>query len=259
LRLGLGAVTFFVLVAIAARQFEQYSAWCTGYSLLLLIFALGAFGVRKKLSMLPLRRAATWTRLHVTGGALAVALFWLHTGSLWPSGTYEQVMAFLFYAVSLSGVVGYVIDRTYPHRLTQTGTEVIFERIPAELVNLREQAEAVILECTQETRSETLARHYLETLSWFFRKPRFVLSHIWGARKGTHWLQNQRELVNRYLNDAERSYLERLQMVADAKDKLDFHYAVQGLMKHWLFVHVPLVAAMFIFVLWHLLLVNIYV
>ena len=65
--------------------------------------------------------------------------------------------------------------------------------------------------------------------------------------------------LDRYLNDAERSYHERLQLVANAKDDLDFHYAVQGLMKHWLFVHVPLVAAMLIFVLLHLLLVNIYV
>jgi hypothetical protein len=257
LRIWVATIILAGLLTFAAQWFRN-SAWITGYIFLALIVGLMAFRARKRLSVIPLASAATWTRLHIALGALGFALYWLHTGSIWPTGPYEQMLAVLFYLVSVSGIIGYILDRGYPGRLTQTGIEVIYERIPAELAILREQAEALIEECTRETASQTLARHYVETLYWFFRKPRFVFNHIWGGRKGFHWIRSRCDYVNRYLNDAERVYLDRLKQLAETKDKLDFHFAVQGMLKHWLFVHVPLAGALFVAVLWHLLLVNIY-
>ncbi len=261
LTVWLGAAALFVLVALPAHRAAVHlrePALITGYALLALILFLGAFNVRKRLSMLPLLRAHWWTIGHLVGGVLAVALYFLHTGSLWPSGPYEQALAVLFFVVSLSGAAGYIILRVFPHRLTGTRAEVIYERIPAEIADLRAAAEEVVLQCTKSTRADTLARYYVETFDWYFRRPRFVLSQLSGGHKGAYWLEQQFTNSRSYLNDSEREYLKRLQALAELKSRLDFHYAAQGLMKAWLLVHVPAVAALLVFSLWHLALVNIY-
>src|SRR4051812_14874206 len=58
--------------------------FATGYALFALIVFLALYNGRKRLSMIPLGRASTWLTLHLVGGALSMALFWLHTGNLWP-------------------------------------------------------------------------------------------------------------------------------------------------------------------------------
>jgi hypothetical protein len=220
---------------------------------------LASFNVRKKLSMLPLESATSWLRWHSIFGIVSVGLFWLHTGNFWPTGGYERVLTALFYLLSLNGAVGYFLQRLYPARLTQTGLEVIYERIPSELAEIREKAEVLMLACTKETGSDTLAKHYLETLDWFFRRTRFFVNHAFGGQKGSYWVRHQCDTVRRYLNDVEAGYLDKLASLAEIKNKIDFHYAAQGLMKGWLLIHIPLAVAVTLLVLWHVMLVHIYV
>ena len=230
----------------------------TGWLLVAVMVFLSLFNVRKKFSMLPLGNAKTWLKLHVSGGILALFFFWIHTGSLWPLGRYEQILALLFYLITVNGIVGYILQKIYPGHLTQTGLEVIYERIPAEIAEIRERAEALVLECTQVTGVETLARYYLETLDWFFRRPRFFATHMVGRQRARHWLRQRFAVVRRYLNDAENSYMMKLQVLAETKNKIDVHYTLQTILKYWLLVHVPLTAAVLVFVIWHILLVHAY-
>lgn len=249
-----------VLAALLVFVTERFRnpAWFTGYVLFGFILILLAFRARKRLSMVPLGSLSSWKRIHIALSVLGLVLFWLHVDSLWPAGPYEKALAVFFYLVNGSGILGYVLDRIYPSRLTETGIEVIYERIPAEISELREEADQLVMECTEKTGSPTLARHYAETLRWYFRKPRFVFNHVWGGASGLHWIRGQFDFMNPYLSDAERVYLSRLRNLAEAKDNLDFHYAVQSLLRNWLSVHIPLAVAMFVLILWHLLIVNIY-
>ena len=107
----------------------QRSEFVTGYALFGLILLLAMFNARKKLPMLPLIRSAYWLAAHVVWGIAAISLFFIHTGSIWPTGAYEQALAIVFYLVSLSGIFGYVVQRIYPRRLVQTDLEIIFERL----------------------------------------------------------------------------------------------------------------------------------
>ncbi len=230
----------------------------TGWSLVAVMFFLASFNARKKLSMLPLGSAQTWLKLHVVGGFLALIFFWIHTRRLWPLGFYEQILALLFYLLTANGILGFILQKIYPGHLTQTGLEIIYERIPAEIVEIREHAESLILECTKETGAETLAQYYLETLDWFFRRPRFFASHAVGRQKARHWLRQRLATVKHYLNDAEKVYLAKLQVLAETKNKIDVHYAVQTILKSWLLVHIPLTVAVVVFTVWHILLVHVY-
>jgi hypothetical protein len=195
----------------------------------------------------------------VAGGFLTLALFWLHTGGVWPAGLYERVLAAGFYLVNLSGIAGWWMQRVYPRALSDTGAEVIYERIPAVIAGLRERAEAAVLECTQKTGSDTVARHYLETLHWFFQRPRFFFNHAFGGgKKARAWVREQCIPVRRYLDEAERAHLDHLAGFADQKADVDFHYAAQTLMKTWLLVHLPLAALVLLLAVWHILLVHVY-
>lgn len=248
----LGVYTYLAELALERSEF------ITGYVLFAVMLALALFNARKKLAMVPLVRSAYWLAIHVVGGIAAVVLFFIHTGSIWPTGGYEQALALVFYLVSISGIVGYAVQRINPRRLVQTDLEIIFERIPAELAELREKAEAEIRACTEETGSDTLARHYMETLTWYFRRPRFFVNNAFGGDAGQHWLRNQYRTVNRYLNDAEREYLDRVNELAQTKAKIDVHYACQSTMKNWLLVHLPLAAALLGLMFWHVIVVNVY-
>ena len=84
------------------------AAELTGYWLFGVLVFLTLFNLRKRLSMIPLGPASIWLALHTVGGVLALALFWLHTESIWPTGVYEQVLVMLFYATVASGIFGYV-------------------------------------------------------------------------------------------------------------------------------------------------------
>ena len=249
----LGLAAFALAAALAVQTHKTrlslgHPAILSGWSIVAMMIFLSLFNVRKKLSMLPLGSAQTWLKLHVVGGILALAFFWIHTERLWPIGRYEQILAFLFYLLTVNGIAGYILQRIYPGHLTQTGLEVIYERIPVEIVEIRERAEALILECTKETGVETLAQYYLETLDWFFRRPRFFASHAVGRQKARHWVRQQFAVVRHYLNDAEQAYLAKLQVLAETKNKMDIHYALQTVLKSWLLVHIPLTVAVFVFV-----------
>jgi hypothetical protein len=258
---GVMAVLVFVLVAWSARRSWLAlgePAIVTGYTLFALMLLLGFFNIRKRLSMIPIGRASVWLAFHVAAGMLAIAMFWLHTGSLWPGGLYEQILTLLFYLVSLTGIFGYILSRTLPRRLAQIEIEIIFERIPAELAEIREEVEALVLTCTQETGSDTVAQHHLGTLAWFFTRPRFWMSHVLGGDAAGHWLRGPGTAARRYLNDAEKVYFDEIIELGVLKCQVDRHYACQELLKKWLLVHVPLSMAVILVAVWHLILVNVY-
>ncbi len=256
----LAAIAVAILVAKVQtiRSHLGNPAIVTGWSLFSLMIFLALFNIRKRLAMLPLGSAALWLRLHVVGGILVILFFWMHTGVLWPTGLYEQTLTALFYLLSLSGLIGYTLQRIYPSRLTHTNLEIIYERIPNELAEIRERAEGLLLNCTKETGNDTLAKHYLQTLDWFFRRPRFFSSHVLGGQRGNHWIRHQCATVRRYLNNVECAYLDKLAVLAETKNKIDIHYAVQSILKGWLLVHVPLTIAVVALAVWHILLVHVY-
>jgi hypothetical protein len=117
----------------------------------------------------------------------------------------------------------------------------------------------VVAECTTATASGALAQHYLETFDWFFRRPRFAMSHAVGGENARAWLRNESATITRTLGAKEQEYLQKLTALAEQKIDLDFHYVAQSLMKCWLLVHVPLAAAMIAFALWHVLVVYVYI
>jgi hypothetical protein len=61
--------------------------------------------------------------------------------------------------------------------------------------------------------------------------------------------------VKRYLNAEEKTRMSELQVLVEQKDGLDYHHALQKVLKLWLFVHVPLTYSLLIFTFVHVVLV----
>ena len=100
-----------------------------------------------------------------------------------------------------------------------------------------------------------MSRYYLETIAWFFQKPRFYLSHLFGGRKGTAWVRTRFSIVRRYLDETEAGYLDQIQQIAFQKNAIDIQFATQDFMKRWLLFHVPVSAAMLTLAIWHVVLI----
>ena len=216
------------------------TALWSGAILLAMVLFLTVFNARKKLPFLPLLTATVWMRLHLCAGWLTLAMFFLHIRFRLPHGALETALALLFLAVCLSGVAGYVLSRVLPPRLTRHGEEVIFERIPALRQQLRAEVERLIVNSITETDSSTLADHYTAHLKPFFDRPPKLWWHLLDSQHPLHARLARLAMLDRYLNDKERAVAATLAECIRAKDNLDFHFASQGLLKTWLFVHIPL-------------------
>jgi hypothetical protein len=255
------AILFFLLIWVWTLQLERslnYSEFVSGGALFFVIFVLCIFNLRKRLPFLPLWPAHKWFLLHTVAGFLALFLFWLHADVLWPNGLYSQILTVLFYGTTLSGILGLVLEKIYPKLLTRVDLECIYERIPRDLGEIRREAEKVILECTEKTGSDTLAQHYFETLGWFFRRPRFIINNIFGGQNAQTWIIRKCSVLERFLDDAERGYLNQIYVLAETKMKIDFHYALQTMLKKWLLVHVPFAAAVMVMMIWHVIVIQVF-
>ncbi len=229
----------------------HHTAVATGLALFATCLALALFNSRKKLPFLPLLRAATWTQFHIYAGWFSVLLFLIHTGFRWPDGRFECLLASVFALVAVSGIFGLILSRTLPARLTQHGENVIYERIPALRTKLQRDVEALVLKSVEETKSCTIADFYAAQLKAYFDRPRSLPHYLTRRDAPLKKILGEIRLLERYTNEREHAILAELTECLRAKENLDFQRAGQGLLKYWLFVHIPLTASLLLLGAFH--------
>lgn len=239
---------------IALRRPEAWLGWI----LLGAVAFLSAYGLRKKLSMLPLGASSRWLQFHIYIGVLTFPLFLLHTGGRIPSGMIELPLGVLYLCVFCSGILGLVLTRHIPPRLTASREEVIYERIPAHIQQLREAAKEAVSSLSGEGSSEVVAILYQEKLIPFFQCPRNLVRHILHSRVPRKELVRSLDDVRRFLNESEQVAIGRLIELVHQKDELDYQHAMQTLLKYWLFIHIPMSWAMLVFAGFHVFVARSY-
>lgn len=245
----IGVILFLIFAVYDASLYQ--GSFLTGWVLLVLMAFLALFKMRKMVTVVPLGSANTWLQLHVYGGWLVIVVFGEHIGWNIPTGWMEVTLAVLFVLVVGSGVVGICLSRFLPPRLTRRGEEVIFQRIPSFIAEIREEAEAMVLEAAKETKSSTITDFYMEQISPFFEGPQNRLRHLIASRRARFSLMNEINNLERYLNNQERVFAERLRDLVNKKDELDFHYSLNLALKAWLLVHVPATYSLLILAILH--------
>lgn len=234
------------------------AAFITGWILAAFVLFLTLYNARKKLAYFPLFKSSSWLQLHVYVGLLSIVLFTLHAcfqfGRHWhlPRGPLNVSLALLYVLTAASGVLGLLVTRAFPSRITDRGEEVIFERIPIFLRRLRERAAELIVQAVSESDASTLPDFYSRRLVWFFARPRHYWLHLVHSRRPLLVLGNELSSLGRYLNDQERAIAGEISLLIEKKDALDYAWALQGTLKGWLFVHIAMTYSLLAFLAVHI-------
>lgn len=250
LALALACCAYAWLHLSLSTRFQPAPRW-SGVFLFALIVGLALFNARKKLPFIPLLKATTWMQLHIYIGFFSVAVFLFHTGFRWPTGGLETLVYALFMAVALSGVLGLVISRIVPSVLTAHGESVIFERIPGLRSELRREIEQLVIDSETVTRSSTIADFYAAQLAAYFAHPRHFWRRLIGSPRPLNSLLERIDALGRYLNEDEKKIADQIAELVRAKENLDCQWHLQGLLKLWLFIHIPLSFALILFAATH--------
>jgi hypothetical protein len=179
----------------------------------------------------------------VYAGLFSILIFVLHLDFRYPNGALERILTVFYLAVTGSGVVGLMLSKALPKRLVTRGEEVIFERIPKLQRRLREEAEEIV----EETQSAELGDYYITNLSTFFAKTQHTVSHLMESERPRRTLIDHLRAMDRYWGLKERENAKRLEHLINKKDDLDYQETIQGVLKIWLFIHIPLTAGLLIF------------
>jgi hypothetical protein len=231
------------------------TAFLNGWTLFAGMVLLSIFNIRKKLNILPLMRISTWLQLHIYTGLICFLLFLLHTSFSWPNGTFEIVLWVLFMTMAISGIVGVVLSRLLPHRISARGERVIFERIPVMRAQIARDIEKLAMTSVQETRASTIADFYVAELAPYLQRPKHLLLHLIGGNRPERRLHVAIRELERYLDERGRQILGEIDQLVSAKADLDYQYAMQFTLKSWLFFHLPLNYGLMLFTLVHIVLV----
>ena len=254
LALVAAAFAFFMLENwrrdIGLHDFQFFNGW----TLLVCIAVMLLLGWRKKLVILPLGRVRFWLLVHYYVGLLTVAVFVVHTKYQFPGSLLHWMLWSLFALVSLSGLAGAIMSWILPSRFEAQGERVLFDRIPFFRARLAEQAEAIARESIQDGNTRSIARLYVDTLGDFFAGPRNIVSHLAASKVPQARLLGQLTAIERYLDDSGKARLQRMRELVETKSQLDFHYANGGLLRLWLFVHVPATYALLVVIAVHVVL-----
>ena len=241
-------------VIVAHRRWSEELpnyAYLSGWVLMAVMILLALYNMRKRLPFLSLGSSEAWLQIHVYAGFFTVILFLAHLRFRMPTGWFEGALAWLYILVTGSGIVGLFFSRVLPRRLATRGGEVIYEKIPALRHALRLEAETLVL----TGGPQVIANFYTENLHDFFRRPKYFWPHLLDSRRPLNAIVTELDELRRYLNEAERATLEKLDDLVRRKDGLDYHHALQATLKLWLFVHVPLTYSLMIFSVLHVIIV----
>lgn len=227
-----------------------HSSFFTGYVLIGSLFLLAAFGMRKRLPMISgIGSAAFWMQMHIYVGFGSFAVFAMHIAFRVPDGVFESILALLYCVVFFSGLYGLWASRTIPRKLTSVGDEVIFERIPAFKRHLARRAQTMVMESCENT--PVLANFYVHRLSRFFERRRGLAYLLMPTGRTRRQLIAEIEELDRFLAHDDRRISRELAMMVRKKDDLDYHTAMQGRLKMWLFVHIAMTWSLLIFSVVH--------
>ncbi len=237
LTVALGTVFLvFFLVARWAGAWSPGRGFGLGFGVLaviLFVFEM-AYPARRPRAR-PFGTARLWLQAHIYFGVLALFAVLIHTDFRWPHGGIGWWLLGLSVWTTVSGIAGVVLQKWIPAALAEgLRVEALYERIPELTDQLRDEADELVADA-----SETLARFYQSDVRPALAGPSPSWAYLFDVRAGHQRALDSFENIARYVAKNEREQVENLQSIVTEKMELDAHYRLQGLLRHWLVLHVP--------------------
>ena len=251
------AVAFFALFWLVNARYDvtlHDVQYFNGWTLIIFIAVMMLLTLRKRVVILPFGRVRLWLLIHYYLGFITIGIFLIHTKFRLPDSPLEWVLWLLFVLVAVSGLFGALITKVIPPRLEARGERILFVRIPVFRNQLAVEAEALARDSVKDGNTESIAKLYVDLLGDFFARPRNILAHLQASNVPLARILGELTSIERYLDDAGKQRAAKMRDLVEAKDNLDFQYANAGLLRLWLFLHIPSTYAMLVTVVVHVVL-----
>jgi len=211
----------------------------------------GLLGVRKKFPTLRVGRTYHWLKAHIWLGLLAFLVIALHSGfSI--GGPLTTVLMILFATITLSGIVGVILQQFLPKvMLRELPEEVIFEQMDGALAALRNRADALYKEL--EGSALQIRGHSILEEAYNLQIRPYLTGN---GRRHELFSSDQKsqmlfDHLKKFFSVSAHESVEELGKLVIRRRHLarqrKLHYILHG----WLLVHVPLSVALFVLTLAH--------
>lgn len=241
-------------------EIQSGNVWGLSYGVAAAILMIGMalYGVRRRLMKLASKhgwgKSYTWVQFHIYGGVLFLLLVFMHTGFRLPNGALYWWLWSLSIWVTISGLLGVFLQKWVPKILSSAlSIEVIYERIPELISEIKKNADNLIAECTQPVKD-----FYRKQIAASLRKPKAQFIYYVDITGGIQERINQFEFLKKILSDEEKEKLNQLAVLYKSKLEIDAHYTLQKALRSWLYIHLPASIVLLILVAIHLFAVFYY-
>jgi hypothetical protein len=218
----------------------------------ILMGGVALLGVRRRAMKIAAKRnigkVQYWVQFHLYAGMLALLFMLMHTGFSLPSGLLDVCLWVTAVWVTVSGLLGVLIQKIIPKMIASGLTlEVIYERIPDLVIQIRERAEKIISDC-----SDPIKDFFQGNISAVLLSPKFRSIYFLDITDGIQRRMRPFDYLRRVLPFAEQEKLDQLQALYKAKLEIDAHYTLQSLLRVWLYTHLPASLLLLILIVLHL-------
>ncbi len=255
---AVGVVVAAILLGAAIDQYGQAlrdSRYLAGWILAGGLVFLMALELRGQILTVPAGPMSLWIRVHSFLGWLVIATFVFHTEWRLPDSVFGWLLWASFLVLAGSGALGFLLARWIPPRLTDGGEPVPFEEIPVIRAGLARDARACAMGAVRDSCSSMIAASYVKTLQAYFARPRNLICHLWGSSSRIDRLTAELDAVAGYVDEVGRDRVAELRRLVVLKDDLDRQLALQGLLRGWPFVHLPIGYGILLCSIMHVLMV----
>lgn len=174
-----------------------------------------------------------YLQLHLWGGGLFFILLLLHTDGRLPTAGLTVALWVSSVWVVATGAVGLVLQRTLPTLMQTTSVEVNLARIPELIAELRGRAELLVHGVDGRLRAL-----YDEHIAPDMAAPK-TMTMLLRHERSRRTQRGAMDMLKRTLSPAGVTTLDALLALQTTKHHIDMHYALQRLLRGWLYVHLP--------------------
>jgi hypothetical protein len=183
----------------------------------------------------PFFTARNWIQAHVYLGVVAMIAVVIHAGFSLPHGAFGWWLLLLSAWTTASGLLGVALQKWIPAALSEgLRVEALYERIPELAEKLLGEADALMAEA-----SDVLDRFYRSEVREKLANVRPSLSFLMDVRGGRDRALEPFRRMEQFVDAAEKERLADLTNLYTEKMELDAHRSLQGVLRSWLWLHVP--------------------
>jgi hypothetical protein len=224
---------------------------------LLIVFAWLLSGLRYVPSWWWLGSRAFWLKGHVYLGTLSFLLILCHSGGR-VGGPLERILYLLFALVVLTGFLGLGLQYVVPRRLTErVPCEVPYEQVPALCARLQAHADELFTKLdgvkldakTKEELSPWYAKLVRPFLGW--PSTGSLLRDSLRAAEVFAQVRTLPGIATAAGDSAHEKSLAELELLCGERRSLAEQERLQRLLHGWLYLHIPLQAALLVLLLAH--------